>query len=251
MSAWEILKKTTPMYLCLSKSSEYIEQDSIYISKSNVNHPTCNFAIIESSDAIVQKNIINKYFDCNGIVISKDSNKNIIEQWSNTKNMKYLGKAALLKKNETKTTASFEKYPDIVVERVINVKQFEDFFKIFTKSKNLKEEESVTMFSKQMFSEDYFFYVAYYDNQPAGIWSMIKNEDSLMIVEIVVLEEFRKLNILKAMASVAYSDAIKNKIYNYFAMATSQFSFDVAISYGYLIEDYAHLWILQSTGGVE
>lgn len=239
------------MYLCLSKSSEYIEKDGVYISKSNVNHPTCNLAIIESLDDITQKNIIDKYFNCNGIIISKDINKNIIEQWSSTKNMKYLGKAALLKKNETNTLASFEKYPNVVVERVVNVKQFEDFFKIFTKSKNLKEEESVTMFSKKMFSEDYFLYVAYYDNMPAGIWSMIKNEDSLMIVEVMVLEEFRQLNILKAMASMAYGDAIQNKIYKYFAMATSQFSFDVAISYGYLIEDYAHLWILQSIGGVE
>lgn len=236
------------MYLCLSKNSEYVENNGIYLSKSGVNNTTCNVAIIENDDIEFQQDIISNYFNCNGIIIAKDSNKNSIDKWS--KDIKYLGKSILLKKQETNTSAERITYSNITVEKVKTEKQFEDFFVLFTKLKNLKPEESVTMFSKKMFQEDYFLYVAYYNGEAAGIWYMVKTLDSLMILDAFVLEKFRQLDILKAMASTAYGDAVQNKIYNYFAMVTSQFALNVALSYGYVLEDYAHLWSLDGVGGV-
>lgn len=234
------------MYLCSSNKSLHIEENGIYISKSGINNAIGNVAIIENTNTKEQLDVINKYFNCNGLILSKDNNKNSIDSWQTSRNIKYLGKSVLLKKEEKNYAVGIKEYENVVVERVKNRKQFQDFFAIFTKVKKLKEEESVLMFSKKMFSDNYFLYVAYYNNQPAGIWAMIKTDYSLMIVDILVLEEFRQLNVLKSMASVAYNDAIKNGIYNYFALATSQFSLNVAKDYGYLADEYIHLWSINN-----
>lgn len=55
MKSWEMLKKTTPMFFCLSKNSTQIEEEGMYISKSNVNHYSCNIAIVENNDPVKQK----------------------------------------------------------------------------------------------------------------------------------------------------------------------------------------------------
>ena len=48
MKSWEMLKKTIPMFFCLSKNSTQIEKEGVYLFKSGVNHYSCNVAIIGS-----------------------------------------------------------------------------------------------------------------------------------------------------------------------------------------------------------
>jgi hypothetical protein len=242
VKSWEIFKKTAPMYLCLSKNSEYIEKDNIYISKSGVNHFSCNFAIIENKDVVIQEDVIDKNFNCSGLIFSTEDSKESVDSWAGRLDFKYLGKFPLLNKQQKDHYKISENVNDIVIERVSNTKNFEDFFSVYTKSKEITKEESVKMFSKKMFAENYFLYIAYYKEVPAGVFYMINTEDGLMIVDISVLKEFQELNILNSMSFKVLSDAVSNEIFNYSALATSPFSYKVAISHGYSIEGYTHAW---------
>ena len=235
------------MYLCLSKNSEYIEQDNIYISKSGVNHFSCNFAIIESTDSIIQQKIINENFNCSGLIFSTEDNKGSIDHWASDEGFQYIGKFPLLNQEQKDKNIYPNNVDGITIERVYNTKQFEDFFKVFTKIRNLSEEESVKMFSTKMFEDNYFLYVAYYKEVPAGIFFMINTDEGMMVVFLDVLKEFRDLDILTTFAPLALHDAINKNILNYYAIATSPFSYKVASSYGTQVEGYVHLWQKIST----
>lgn len=243
MKGWEVLKKTAPMYLCLSKNSTFIDNKNIYISKSGVNHFSCNFAIVENFNPIEQQDIINKYFNCDGLMFSNEKSKSSIDTWAESFNFKYLGKFPLMSKEQKDLKIIQNNYKNIKIKRVLDNNQiFKDFFLVFTKIRKLKEEESIKMFSKKMFNSDYFLYVAYYNDVPAGISILIKTDEGLMATDVDVLEEFRESNILKMFSEKALSDAIENKIYNHFALPTSPFVYKLGLNLGYSIEEYCHIW---------
>jgi hypothetical protein len=242
MSAWEMLKKTTPMHLCLSKDATYIDKDGLYISKSGIDNYLFNMAIVENNDPEKQKDIMLKHFNCNGLIISREDAKESIDSWAFNNSIEYIGKYPLLIKEQKDTNVEYKKYDNITVKRVNDADTFEKFFNIFTHAKDLTQEESIKLFSKKVFDLNYFLYVAYYNNIPAGIVVMINVGDSIMITGMDVLEEFRQLNVLNALSEKCLSDAIQNNIYNYSALATSPFSYRVAVSHGYEINEYCHIW---------
>lgn len=151
MKTWEIFKKTAPLYLCLSKHSSFITNKNIYISKSGVNHFSCNFAIVENNNAVEQQQIIKKYFDCNGLIFCNESSKKFIDTWANSSNLEYLGKFPLMSINSNATNLKSGKNynKDVIIKRVFDFKTLKDFFVVFTKIRNLKQEESARMFSKK------------------------------------------------------------------------------------------------------
>lgn len=244
MKSWEMLKKTTPMYLCLSKNSTFIDKKNVYISKSGVQHYSCNFAIIENLDPIEQQAIIKQHFSCDGIIFSTEKNKENIDLWANSLNFKYLGKFPLMSREGRQFAINKKNYENknVKIERVLNDITFKDFFLVFTKIRKLKSEESIKMFSKKIFDPNYFLYVAYYNNVPAGICVLIKANDGLMCVDVDVLKEFRELNILGMFSERGLSDGIQAKIYNYFALPTSQFVYKVGLEFGATVEGSCHLW---------
>lgn len=242
MKSWEMFKKTTPMYLCLSKNSTFIDKRNIYISKSGVQHYSCNFAIIENLDPIEQQTIIKQHFNCDGIIFSTEKNKKNIDLWANSFNFKYLGKFPLMNREGKPFSINKKNYENVRIERVLSDITFKDFFLVFTKIRKLKSEESIKMFSKKIFDPNYFLYVAYYNNVPAGISILIKANDGLMAVDVDVLKEFRESNILKMFSERALSDATQEKIYNYFGLPTSPFVYKLGLDLGYTVEGYCHLW---------
>lgn len=249
MKSWEMLKKTTPMYLCLSNNSNKIENDDIFIYKNNINNILFNTAIIENNNVDIQQSTIRKHFACGGVVIVNDQNKDNVDSWIGKTKSKYLGRFPLLNKIETNKIILDHTDPTIIVKRVYADNTFEDFFNVYIKTKKVDEQDAIKLFSKKIFDKDYFLYIAYYNNVPAGIWSMIKTDDAMMIVDIEIVEEFRQLNILKMLSLKAYNDARDSKVYNYSALATSQFSLKVALSYGYNVEGYCHIWISDRLSG--
>lgn len=249
MKSWQMLKKTTPMYLCLSNNSNKIENNNIFIYKNNISSILFNTAIIENNDAEMQQSIMSKYFNCGGVIIAKDENKASVDSWINKTKSKYLGRFPLLNKIEKEKIVLDSIDPAITIKRVYADNTFEDFFNIYVKTKKINQQDAIKLFSKKIFDQDYFLYIAYYKDTPAGIWSMIKTDDAIMIVDIEIVEEFRQLNVLKMLSSKAYSDAIDSKIYNYSALATSPFSLKVALSYGYNVEGYCHIWLSDILNG--
>lgn len=244
MKTWEIFKKTAPLYLCLSKHSSFITNKNIYISKSGVNHFSCNFAIVENNNAVEQQQIIKKYFDCNGLIFCNESSKKFIDTWANSSNLEYLGKFPLMSINSNATNLKSGKNynKDVIIKRVFDFKTLKDFFVVFTKIRNLKQEESARMFSKKIFNPNYFLYVAYYNNIPVGISMFINTEEGLMAIEVDVLEKFRKSNILRMFLEEVLSDAVENKIQNYFGLVTSPFVYKVGLDLGCKIEEGCHIW---------
>lgn len=242
MKSWEMFKKTTPMYLCLSKNSTFISNKDIHISKSGANHYSCNFAIIENSNPVEQQDIIKKHFDCDGLIFSTEKNKNSIDSWIKSSNFKYLGKFPLMHKQHSNFSITTKENPNIVIKRVASAETFKDFFVVFTKIRKISLEESLKMFSKKIFDPEYFLYVAYYNNIPAGISVLIKVDNSLMAVDVDVLKEFRESNILKMFAEKALSEAEENKIYNYGGLPTSPFVYKLGLDLGYVVEGYCYIW---------
>lgn len=242
MKSWEMLKKTIPMFFCLSKNSTQIEKEGVYLFKSGVNHSSCNFAIIENNDPVQQKNLIEKYFNCPGLIISNEESKKGLDSWTKNKNFKYLGKFPLMSKEQKNIEIEYKDDNNIKISRVSNQKTFKDFFLIFTKLRNLTQEESVKMFSTKMLDYNYFLYVAYYNERPAGILVSIKVDNQAIVLETGVFEEFRELGIFKMFTEKNLYDAINNKFYNYSALPTSKISYKVATEFGFKIEGSCHIW---------
>jgi hypothetical protein len=242
MKSWQVFKSSTPMYLCTSPNSAFMQKDNVLIAKSGVDDHSCNFAIIENSNPEVQKKIIQQNFKCHGLIFALQENKTAIDSWAEELGFKYFGRVPLMNKKQEKVDAPPKYYDNIRVERVTNNKLLQDFVKIFSSTRNISEKDGSKMFSEEIFSSDYFFYVAYYLNQPAGIFIAINTKHGAIVADADVKKQFQNSNILKVLSERAFVDVLANDLYDYSVVPTSQFAYNVVMQYGFVTEGYCDVW---------
>ena len=242
MKSWNVFKESLPLYICASDQSSFIKEANITIAKSGINNYACNFAVIENEDPVVQKKIIDKNFKCNGLIFAPDNYKISIDQWVEDLGFQYYGRVPSMNKKQEPVQTSIKYYDNIRVERVLNSQLLKDFVNVFSETRGISIEEGQSMFPQSTFSSEYFFYIAYYLDSPAGIFIAINTKDGAMVADADVKKQYRNSNVLKILSERAFVDVVNNEIYNYSVIPTSQFAYNVVLQYGFGTEGYCHVW---------
>jgi hypothetical protein len=250
MKSWQVFKDSLPIYLCQSPKSFYMEEEGIIIAKSGVNSVHCNFAIIEKGNSEKQKEIISKYFDCDGIIFSLKENRVAIDKWINSLGFKSYVTIPLMNKQQEQIYLLPKFYDNIKIERVFNGKEYYDFINIFAETRNISLENAKEMFLNNLPPSIYFNYVAYYLGEPAGIFIAINTKNGAIIADADVKKEFQNSGILKILSQKAFYDVVDNNILNYSVLPTSQFAYNVIMEYGFFIEQYCYSWKKVSGGEI-
>jgi hypothetical protein len=248
--SWQVFKNSIPIYICSSEKSSFMQKDNIMIAKSGVNNYACNFAIIENSDPLIQKKIIKEHFKCNGLIFSMQENKNAIDSWAEELGFEYYGRVPLMNKRQEPVDVSPKYYDNIRVERVLDSATLKHFLHVFAENRGITVEEASIMFPESVFNPIYFLYVAYYLNEPAGIFVAINTKDGAIVADADVKENLRNSNVLKVLSERAFIDVVSNNIYDYSVLPTSQFAYNVVMQYGFSKEISCDLWQRMSGGVV-
>jgi hypothetical protein len=248
--AWEFFKESLPIYLCQSDKSLYLEENNIIIAKSGVNSVHCNFAVIENQNEEIQKNVISKYFDCDGVIFAPEHYKPSVEKWATELGFHYFGKFPIMYKQQEHVHISKKFYDNIKIERVVNGKTLNDFIRVFSETRNINFDDGKKMFPHELSTSIYFCYIAYYLDKPAGIFIAINLGPGAMVADVDVKKEFQNVGLLKFLAEEALYDGIDNNIFYYSALLISQFASNVVTQHGYHTEGYLEAWRKISGGGV-
>jgi hypothetical protein len=248
MKSWEVFKDSLPIYLCQSDNSLYLQENNIIIAKSGINSVHCNFAIIENQDQLIQKNTINKYFDCDGLIFAPEHYKPLIETWAKELGFQYYGRFPTMYKQQSNVEINKKFYDNIRIERVIDGKILNDFINVFSATRNISFDNGKTMFSNQLPTSIYFAYIVYYLDRPAGIFIAINTKNGAIIADADVKQEFQNIGLLKFLSEQALYDVVSNNIFNYAVLPTSQFAYNVVMEYGFSTEGYYEAWRKISVG---
>jgi hypothetical protein len=248
--AWEVFKDSLPIYLCQSDNSFYLKENNITIAKSGVNSVHCNFVVIENQDELIQKNIVDKYFDCDGVIFAPEHYKPRVETWAKELGFEYCGKFPVMYKQQPNVQIDKKFYDNIRVERVIDGKTLNDFVGVFSATRSISFDDGKTMFPNQLPTSTYFAYVIYYLDKPAGIFIAINTKNGGMVADVDVKKEFQNLGLLKLLAEQVLYDGILHNIFYYVALPTSQFAYNVIMQHGYVTEEYYEAWKKISKGEI-
>jgi hypothetical protein len=247
--AWEVFKESLPAYLCQSENSLYVKENNILVAKSGVNSVHCNFAIIENQNEEIQKTIISKYFDCDGLIFTPEHYKPSVEKWAAELGFHYFGKFPIMHKQQERVQINKKFYDNIRVERVVNGKTLNDFIRVFSETRGINFDDGKKIFPNDLPTSIYFCYIIYYLDKPAGIFIAINLGLGGIIADVDVKKEFQNIGLLKFLAEEALHDGIANNILYYVALPTSQFSANVIVQHGYSTEEYCEVWRKISVGG--
>jgi hypothetical protein len=242
MKSWKVFKDSVPLYLCQSKDSLYFQNKDIIIAKSGVNHFSCNYAIIENQNLKDQKSIIENNFSGDGLIFSLEENKNTINSWSEDLGFKYIGRAALVNKRQQPSQIEKKYYDNIRIEKVLNVNLLKDYINVFAETREITIDEASKMFTEEFLNPIYFMYVAYYLDDPAGIFMAIRTGEGGITADTDVKKRYRQSNVLKLLAEEAENDAMNHQAYDYSAVVSSDFAYNVVRRHGYVFEGYCEFW---------
>ena len=243
MKSWEAFKDALIIYLCQSEDSSYIQENGVFIAKSGINSHACNWIAIESQDPISQEEIVKNNFDCSGMIFGKQGCKQFIDTWAEKLGFKYAGRAPVVSKKQDIEDVVLKNYDNMRVERVFGGRELQDFFNVFAETRNISIVDAKKMFPNEIDPIIHWLYVAYYLDRPAGIFTAVYTKNGGFIVDASVKENFRDSNVLTVLAERIAYDASNKGIFDYSAIVTSQFSYNVVNKHRYSIEEHCDVWI--------
>jgi len=242
VKSWKAFKDSVPLYLCQSKESLYLQNKNITIAKSGIDHFSCNYVVIENPNTEDQKEVVENNFTGDGLIFSLEENKKSIDSWAEDLGFKYVGRAALVNKRQEPVQTEKKYYDNIRIEKVSNISSLKDYINVFAETRGITTDEASKMLTEEFLNPIYFMYVAYYLDDPAGLFMAIRTGDGGITADVNVKERYRQSNLLKLLAEEAQNDAINHKAYDYSALVTSNFSYSVVIKHGYALEAYCDMW---------
>lgn len=242
MNSWECFKKSIPSYMKNSKGYSFIEEDGITITKTGIDHYSCNFMTIDSANPSSQKDQAKKHFTGSGIIFSSPHAHNSVKMWAPSYGFNYLGQAPLMKAANISDKKDFLLPQGIDIVRVSDKKSMMDYIEVFSDTRGISFKSGESFFSKFNLEEGYILYVGYENGRPSGIFCAIVVEDSVIIADADVKKESQNSGLLKSMSYVANNNAKLDNLSNFNVLVTSKYAYKVLQEYGFSINSYCDIW---------
>jgi hypothetical protein len=242
-NAWNFFKLAIPQYLCQSADSFYHSDSQVTVARSPINNKSFNFATIDGFDPIHQEKTIVKNLKVDSFIFSHPSSKNAVGTWAEKRGLEYVGSAPLMTRLETNKHYRCPIYDSISFKLIQEEPTaISDYFKVVSEVRDIDQEELRKLFSVDIFQNNHYCLVAYYDGVPAGIFHAVTDGTQAFLVDACVLPSHQNSGLLKIMANYAKEHGAVNNILTYYAIITSPFSYNVVAQEGYRVESLCDIW---------
>ena len=233
----------------IESSKKYYEQfnGTYFLEDAGGNlfindHINTNIAILHGNDMDAKINFIQSKCKHNTIIFNLNEDEHVMQNLSKNNLLKKIGSFPYLYAKTERTIYPIQYYDNLYIERIQSNKySINAYLDLFFQSKNVEYNDNII--TKNIFRNDFFNYICYYDDVPAGIFAAVSHEDCAMIMNAYVLPQFRDLGIISLLSKRARHDASSNEIYEYCTIALSEYSLKTLLSHKLNIDFMCEVWI--------
>lgn len=227
-------------FVSIFKGASFHITPNVSIFKTGIDHWSLNFCFIKNQ--IEQKDIefIRKKLDGPGLIFCQ---YNFSEEIFNVGQILYLGNFPLVKREEFPDFYKAPSYDDITILSVRHSPMiFDDFIDFFSNVRSIDKKETLDLINMDNLNINNHFFVAYMGDKVVGIFYFIRKEDTYFVIDSSIREDYENTGVYVAMLRAAKEEALKNEIFNYYSILTSDFSIRTAVNEGYELKNPYNIW---------
>lgn len=211
-------------------------KNGVHILNSGTQEVSNNIAII--NDEYFDAKFIKEKLVIPGIIYSQSYNVSVDLLEVFTDKLNYLGQFPIMQRTETDLYYSAPHYDNIKIENShYSEKVIKDFNNFLLEKKEIKEE-----LIKNYDKENIHIFMCYMNDKPIAFLYAISFGEDAFILEVSVKEGHRNSGILTILSKYAKEYAVNHGIYNFYSIATSEYTVHSIQDQGHKMVDSLHIW---------
>lgn len=237
---WKLFLDTFSEHISMFPDSEIHYKNGIKIMNGNAGSYMTNIMALNSIDLNKDVDFVKNKFKTPGIIFSQSYQiaPDLLAIFYDR--LSYIGEFPVMERRESNDYYSAPHYDNISIENNhYNPLIIKDFTSLSLETKGIPNNDFVV--SEK---DNIHIFVCYASDKPIGYLYAISSEDRAFVVEAYVRDGYRNSGILTALAKHAKEYVVSHGIYNFYSIATSEYTVMTTKQEGHQMIGSLYIWLV-------